>query len=440
MLAGRVSGQDTSKTCRWQTTVATIVVAVTMSGLTTTNTQMVNNKDQHIHQLTVLSTEERSIALNLWRSEISHFDLAKRNTQMVAINFADQSRLYQHDYVFLRMPLEFLQVDPKFITEHTGLKVPTEYDCAPAFERSAYHIDNDPLWVVPLMAKTLSIDYKSIESLSYDYYRSVPSRWHDCNNLQSFIVSGQKWFLPSYPIVDEEYIELTSVYQMAMRANETFTLVEIGARWGTWGFRAAAAIRRYNPTVQKVNLFFVEPDERSCAALDTMAEVNNFKPPKFDITVVCDYFAPPFEEGHIDSLSSFRAWAAEQKEIDVFDMDCQGCEYQMIPMVMDILNAKVRRVIIGLHTHKMEGVTPLLNAFEGWVRVHVTGVFGLGDSECIKILRSGMKWEAQTRLQFESSCSKAARFDQGYGYGPMINWDGDMILDNPKFHGQNDVV
>ena len=119
-----------------------------------------------------------------------------------------------------------------------------------------------------------------------DYYTAVPSRWHDCHNLQSYIMSGQKWFIPAYPIVDEEYVELVCVYQMAMKAKHTFTLVEIGARWRPWGYRAASAIRRYNLQVQKVDLLFIEPHKESCEAIRKVAQVNEFKLPKFNVSVV----------------------------------------------------------------------------------------------------------------------------------------------------------
>jgi hypothetical protein len=69
-------------------------------------------------------------------------------------------------------------------------------------------------------------------------------------------MSGQKWFIPEYPTIDEEYMEPISVYQAVLKA-----MVEKGARLGTWGFRAAAAIRRNNMDVLKVDLLFMEPSK-----------------------------------------------------------------------------------------------------------------------------------------------------------------------------------
>jgi hypothetical protein len=143
---------------------------------------------------------------------------------MIAINFADQSRLYQHDPIFFHMTITPLRVDPRFVTKNTGLKVPAEYDCATVFK-------SDRIWMEPEMIRILGYDYSQTDSLLYDYYNSVPSYWHACNNLQSLIRSGKKWFTPAYPIVDEEYIELVALYQIAMKDKGTFSLVEIGTRW-----------------------------------------------------------------------------------------------------------------------------------------------------------------------------------------------------------------
>jgi hypothetical protein len=112
--------------------------------------------------------------------------------------------------------------------------------------------------------------------------------WMACNNLASYVKSGQKWFIPSFPVIDEEYVELVSVYEMAMHAKGTFTMIELGARWGPWGFRAAAAIQQYNSAVQNVDIFFVEPLVESCAAIWKVAKINDFKQPKFNISVSCE--------------------------------------------------------------------------------------------------------------------------------------------------------
>ena len=49
---------------------------------------------------------------------------------------------------------------------------------------------------------------------------------------------------------------------------------------------------------------------------------------------------------------------------------------------------------------------------------------------CQKTLWEPYKWPAQQAV--EERCSLAA-FDHGYAYGPMINYDGALLADNPIF-------
>ena len=46
---------------------------------------------------------------------MSFEDQPQQNVHMAAINFADQSRLHQHDSILVSMPIQPLPVDPKFI-------------------------------------------------------------------------------------------------------------------------------------------------------------------------------------------------------------------------------------------------------------------------------------------------------------------------------------
>ena len=84
---------------------------------------------------------------------------------------------------------------------------------------------------------------------------------------------------------------------------------------GPWAFRSAVVIT-YNAGVHTVNLLFVEPELRSCAAIRKVAEVNDFRPPKFNVSIACEHA----------SAEVCRKWAVNLEVVDVFDVDCQGCE------------------------------------------------------------------------------------------------------------------
>jgi hypothetical protein len=50
-----------------------------------------------------------------------------------------------------------LRVDPRSVTEHTGLKVPAEYDCANVFK-------SELIWREPEMIRILGYDYNQTDN------------------------------------------------------------------------------------------------------------------------------------------------------------------------------------------------------------------------------------------------------------------------------------
>lgn len=46
----------------------------------------------------------------------------------------------------------------------------------------------------------------------HDYYHSVPDRWTNCNNHKSSEASFLENYVPTLPIIDEEYFEHINIY------------------------------------------------------------------------------------------------------------------------------------------------------------------------------------------------------------------------------------
>lgn len=320
------------------------------------------------------------------------------DSSMFAVNFADQSKSYLHHEVFGQMPISYLPVRREHVTEFTGLVIPSRFDCSPNG-----------------MGDRMN------------YLQTVPERWFKCYHLESLIRSGQKIFMPSYPVIDEEYPEAVAVYEAAMSAKGVFSMIEIGARWGTWGYRAAAAIKKFNPSV-RVDLLFIEPSTQGCAAIDEIARINNFLPPQFNITKICSFAK---KEHIID-------WIKHRTMIDLLDSDIQGAEFQLFPSISSIIRSKVKRLIVGVHTGQDIKWKSLLDLFREWKQVSkALGLASLPDNAgwCASRLRSdGNKWDIQSQIQDDVRCKhklhllvKAGRF------GRILTGDGELILDNPRF-------
>ena len=110
-----------------------------------------------------------------------------------------------------------------------------------------------------------------------------------------------------------------------------------------------------------------------------------------------------------------------------------GCEYEIVPNILNILNNKILQLIIGVHKGGSKGVSELLRNLPGWTIVHQSMTAGgAGNLDCQHTLRGPNKWSAQSRIQ-DIYNLKLFEHNSKHEYGPMINWDGDLILDNPRF-------
>lgn len=238
---------------------------------------------------------------------------------------------YPHHPVMLAVPLRAYPLIKGLLNEINGLIVPVTYDCGNFREAK------EPV-------------------LEHDYFNAVPSRWLQCYQHHALIKSGMTIGTPLYPIVDEEYVENVAIFQSILRSkpDDPYVFAELGARWGTWGFRSAAFLRSIRP-IQEYSLYFVEPVPESCDAIKTVGKLNGFS-----FSLDCSYA----------SFDTFSKWADSVNHIDVIDIDIQSFETQFIPEVMSILNDKAYRVILGTHDEKIH--PQMLQLFEAnnWIVVN----------------------------------------------------------------------
>ena len=98
-----------------------------------------------------------------------------------------------------------------------------------------------------------------------DYFQAEPGRRFHCTHFAAFVDAAMPVFAPQLPVISEEYVELVHVFEAVREYAERvssaffeasehgkkqaplprkFRFVEVGARYGPWGFRAMQALRQ----------------------------------------------------------------------------------------------------------------------------------------------------------------------------------------------------
>lgn len=266
------------------------------------------------------------------------------------------------------------------VIEVTGLRVPLLYDCTP------WTGEKNP------------------------YYKAVPSRYLRCVQQMAMLGKGVLGLAPRPPVIDEEYVEETAIYQSVQHCQESvFVIVEAGARWGTWAHRAWAYQRTVRPEIGYRGLA-IEPFPLFYEAITEVTDLNEL--PRENLTAL------PANA----SAELIQQWLGDDY-IHLLDMDIQGAELDLLLDMEDLLDERVHRVIVGTHRYEIhDGVMHLLQrlGWRIWQRVPMQTNFGA----IYQLLWNGPKWK---ELESSGACFETAH------WGPIANWDGEIIADNPRF-------
>lgn len=302
-----------------------------------------------------------------------------------AINLLE-TKFYKHHPIMQLVPQETLHFDPNFLVEINNLRIPSHFDCENLPESNAS-------WG------------------GVSYFRSSPARWHACWLHFASLKSGLPGFVPPLPLIDEEYFEHIAIYDSVARAKSQYNIVELGARWGTWGARAVAFLRKVNPIPYDV--LFVEALDDHCSGLKEVMEKNDIH-----YNLSCALAKP----------SDFIEWAANRTHVNLMDIDIQGAEKDFLAnrKVMKIVEDKVHRLIIGTNSRDIHN--NLREQFAHWNLLHDMPINM--DLNCIKkYLHTPPEPD---RSNFDSLVRLNCYYQSG-SFGKIPNFDGELILDNPKF-------
>ncbi|CAE7390747.1 unnamed protein product [Symbiodinium microadriaticum] len=312
-----------------------------------------------------------------------------------AVNFLE-GLSYPHHPVFMQ-PFDFIGTFPSvsypvsedFLVELGGLRVPIHLDCDR--NRSAH-------WN---------------EYGCMNYFYASPGRWTNCYLHEAYVHGGMPYMEPSLPIIDEEYSEYVAVYQAILRARGSYVMAELGARWGTWGARAAAALALLNP--MPYVLHFVESDPTYCRELSNVMALN-----RFSYSLDCDKA----------SHEGLAKWILSQDHVDLLDLDVQGAEKDLMsdPALLEAIASKVYRLVIG--THSPEIHAEIVARFGSWIVIY--NMPYAPDKQCIRKFLRGAHGEAGVDVAHVRQILERGCFNWS-PWGRIPNWDGELIVDNPRF-------
>lgn len=323
-----------------------------------------------------------------------------------ALNPVD-GKTYPHHPVMLQVPLRSYPLEPGVLTELNGLKVPAHFDCENLCNASQWNPKNEGPMGCPFG--------------SFRYYLSLPSRWHACHEHEAFLRSKFTHVQPQLPVIDEEYFEQVAVYQSVLRARGSFHVMELGARWGTWGLRGIALLRQLNPMPYR--LVLVESLRVHCAGAHMVLKLN-----AMEATLKCT----------MADADLFLDMMAGLQHLDLLHIDIQGAEVQLLsdPRVQAVLTKKVYRIILG--THSEEIYTSAKKVFDDWITVFT---LPQGFWQCIKdvgFVPAALETNTQ-RVPLPLPAENVWSLLQQRGcfhrtkQGMVANIDGSIILDNPRF-------
>lgn len=154
------------------------------------------------------------------------------------------------------------------------------------------------------------------------------------------------------------------------------------------------------------SVLFYEPEQ----AADGIRQVQSLN--KFGNITVIQGRAKP---------SSLIQWAANVPHIDLLDINIQGAEAVLVPQIMDPIQSKVKRLIVGVHSPDIE--MQMMSLFSSWRVVSL-----LPYTNNLELIEN--KFHA--KREFDGLLATPGMYTDTE-YGPVVQWDGELVVDNPAF-------
>ena len=265
---------------------------------------------------------------------------ARVATLAPAFNPLDPATKYSHAHIFTRFPRWRGKWSPDYISDWLGVKTSTAFDCS-----------GDYSYIVMVPSRRLPCDAHAAVSGSVKTGAAPPT------------IDGEM------PIIDDEYPEyvdmLTAIVHAAERRPSPQTpalvVVELGARYGTWGMRALAAWRAL--AAPGAALFIgLDSEPRYVKWMREHAQQNGFD----GAVVALEGMAAQVEAcpaaAMCYDLHAVVLAAGNVSRIDFLDLDVQGAEHTFFDGAdtAALMNRAVAAVHIGTHYEETQNAIATL--------------------------------------------------------------------------------
>jgi hypothetical protein len=191
------------------------------------------------------------------------------------------------------------------------------------------------------------------------YFIVSPSRRYPCETHAARVAAGYTDPNPGdVPVVDDEYEEWLDVLQSVARTQDAYVMMELGARYGTWGVRALKAWERLRGTPAR--FIGVEADATFFTWMEEHVEHNN-------LTQYSTLLHQMAAKGKGTDLLSL-VEKAQLDHIDYLDADIQLAEGDFFdhPATLTWMDQHVGAVHIGTHSDAVHARLKKRFESRGW--------------------------------------------------------------------------
>lgn len=241
---------------------------------------------------------------------------------------------------------------------------------------------------------------------------------------------NQRFEAPDYPVADEEYFEWIDLLQAAAAAKDQFVMMELGAGWGRWTARGAAAATQLGVSYRLVAVE-AEPTHfewmvqnlrdngvvmENCRLLRA-AVTGKDGTVGFHVGDAADSYGQSIGGASEVVAVSLATLLEPLVLVDLIDMDVQGAELEILAAAVSPLQMKVRRVHVETHSKQLHREIRDLFERMGW-RCHALFEGNTGDTTPWGRInfQGGVQSWLNPRLHTKEELRKIGRYRNSLGF------------------------